>query len=303
MKRRKYLSSVDAKTHRAVIATALRERREEWGLQGWSFVGTGDRLRVAVRVPLRRLNPLAAATHIALGDFELKVAVLPTFSASTPRAASDAAPAFRTQTLPLAPGSPVNVEGSERCGAGGFVLIDGDPHLVTCAHAFGASDTNVQRADTGATVGTLADDLRGPPSYMDAVTCVLNQSGLDAASDSKASGNWPTAAPHEPCSTDNDQSCVLWPTHEDAPSPIELSVLSYSTDFFPFCSNPSGCAFIEVRYAAPLGDSGGPLFFGDRYYGIAKGTNGQSTFFTPFHSIVQELVRRRKKKVTVWVPD
>jgi hypothetical protein len=296
---RKFLTQKEAKRYRPAINSILVERAEDWGLQGWSLVGKGDRLRVAVRVPLRRISPKVRASHIDLGGLRLKVAVLPTFAFQPP--STTAGSAFVAQRSPLAPGSPINIEGEERGGVGAFIAIDGVPHLLTCGHVFSDSRSIVQRIDTEETVAIKTHDLRQAPWWLDAAACELTAEGIDAATSSSTADSWVRRV-HEPSSLDHDKTCAFWPTHEDAPDPIELTVLSSATTFFPFCSAPAqDCSFVEVEYAAPPGDSGGPLMLNDAYYGICVGTNSHSTFFTPVSSVLRAL-RASGKKVSPWVP-
>jgi hypothetical protein len=298
---RRTLTGKEVKRLRPAIAAALRERAGDWGLQGWSIVGREPRLRIAVRVPLRRISPRASVEAITVKGIRFKPAVIPTFTTLRPRDTNGPA-ASGVQPYAFAPGSPIVVDGQERCGVGAFLQIDDEPHVVTCGHAFGDAGGRVRTLDSKEDVARLTYDLREQPFYLDAAVCSLTDWGLEQASDSRDAETW-TAKVHTPGPSDNGRDCVLWPTHDDVPDGIELSVLSFSTDFFPFCESPAGgCSFIEAEYVAPEGDSGGPLTIDGAYYGICRGTNSHSTFFTPVASVVSAL-QTQGKTVRPWSPE
>ncbi len=77
---RKFLTRKQAVAWQSKIEEALTDKREEWGIHGWGFVGKHPRLRVAVRVERRLIAPATAAGVLTFRDeqgrsISLKVAV------------------------------------------------------------------------------------------------------------------------------------------------------------------------------------------------------------------------------------
>jgi hypothetical protein len=304
---RRYLSRRELARHGEQIEAALAKKKRLWGLQGWSIQGRGDRLRVVAKVPFRRVNPGAKVEPLLVGGarpFLLKVAVEASFTTALGKRTSGHARGSQSHSAALAPGSPLEVAsgGRSRCGVAAVLDVDGDPFLLTCGHTFRGAGGKVFLPDGGAPVALLSRNLLDGAEPLDAALCELTPRGRECLDESEDAETW-FAEFHGPGSADNGKSVVFWPTSEETPDPIELSVHSFSVCFDPLFG-PGGprCKFIETRMPASEGDSGSVLALGDRYYGLCSGTAGTSSYFTAITDIVAAL-ESDVGRIRPWLPD
>lgn len=303
---RKFLTRSELARHRDRIGAALAKKKRAWGLQGYSIRGRGDRLRVVVKVPFRRVAPSAPVEPLNIGGkapFLLKVGVEASFVTASGKRTSGRR-SGRSQAVQLAPGSPIVVSsgGRSRCGVGAILELDGDPFLLTCGHTFDAQGGRVFVPGGHQPIAELTRNLLDDPRPLDAAICELTGRGRELLGDSDDTGTWFDSV-HTPEAGDNERDVAFWPTSEDSPDPLDVRVESFSACFDPlFGPGGPSCDFIQVRLPASDGDSGSVLAFGDRYYGLCSGTAGASSYFTAISDVITAL-GSDFGRIRPWQPD
>jgi hypothetical protein len=197
----------------------------------------------------------------------------------------------RSRSLPLAPGAAIEVSSGDRsrCGIAAVLDLDGDPHLLTCGHSFKSSSGRVFEPSSAAPIATLTRSLFDDAEPLDAAVCKLTDHGKDLLDHSAGAGSWFDRI-HTPSAADNGDQVAFWPTNEDDPDPIDLSVTSFSARIdHLFGSGRPQDGFIQIQFPAIEGDSGSVLALDDAYYGLCSGTAGSSSYFTPIAAIVAAL--------------
>lgn len=303
----RYLSRAELSRYRDQIEAALRRKKRGWGLQGWSICGRGDRLRVVVKVPYRRVNPRAAVEPIRIGarkPFLLKVGVEASYFNEVGGTTLGSRSSTADGDAALAPGAPIEVSsgGRSRCGIAAVLDLDGDPFLLTCGHSFQGSSGKVFMPGGSDPVARLTLNLLDTRTPLDAAVCELTPRGLELLDDSKDADTFFDDV-HTPDAADNEASVTFWPSSETDPDPIDLDVRSFSTCFDPlFGAGGPRCNFIEARMRASEGDSGSVLAFDDAYYGLCSGTAGTSTYFTAISDVIETL-ESDFGRIGPWRPD
>lgn len=296
---RRYLPALTRRQHSS-LDRLLRQAIKNWDAEGWAFVGTPPRVRVAVLVAKKLASPRNPADTIALPDSlgggELKVSVLALHRDARPitSTAGSALPAG-AGTSYLAPGVPIGCD-NERVGLGAVFRINGAPHIVTCAHALSSSQSTLTTCDGSTEIGTLRDDFLSSGGGLDAAVFTVTTDGLALLDAGKTVTTWCDSF-HEPAAGDNGHEVTFWPTWTDSQSSFVEDILSFSS------SVPGGVGdgYVMLPCCTALGDSGSLLQLGSAYYGLASQRDGNYSFFTPL-SLVKRRLQQAGANVTTWRP-
>jgi hypothetical protein len=293
---RRYLSPAEVRAARRALDREINRRSADWGIHGWSIVGTPPRMRVQVHVKMMLRQPRRPIDTIPLpasvGGGHLKLAVRATHSHLPPRRESNGSNGH------LAPGAPLTAAGhgpSARIGAAGFVVTeDGVRYLLTCGHAFppGGGHVEVSREPV-AHVTHNAFHSDG----LDAALCRLTEDGVQLARSSRDAPTWLRRV-HRARAEDNGRDVVFYPTH-DATPPFVEQVESYSAR--ETIAGASLRDLVTLRECTTPGDSGSLLAMDDAYYALCTGTSGALSCFTSIHLALTHF-RDQLGGIKIWTP-
>jgi hypothetical protein len=287
-----------APRHHAMLERSLRRAIKVWDAEGWAFIGSPPRLRIAVLVRERLERPPHPVTTIALprslGGGRLKIAVIALNRESETRDLGQAVPPGGGISY-LAPGVPISCDDA-RIGIGAVVAVDDQPHIVTCGHAISSDEATLTTVDGETEIAALRANFFAAGDRLDAAVFTVNPDGLALLRQGAAAPTWCDGF-HEPTASDNNRDATFWPTWANAQDSFDRAVVAFSA-----CVPAGvGCGYVMLARCTNPGDSGSTLQIDNQYLALASQRDGEHSFFTPLSAVVNKL-RASGASVAPWRP-